>query len=163
MGVQLRIAGIGGAVTLPLALASCDKNPSRPTPLTPANPPSAPTLARVEVTAPASIPPGQSVQLTAAVKSDGSTPDVTGQAQWGHLLLIGRGNQCRRPGNREASRGDHAHCLVSGTLRVSPVPAVTAGTCKLEGRGHRERIRNSRRHADGDLRDRRGPHDDDAR
>jgi hypothetical protein len=100
MGVQLRIAGIGGAVTLPLALASCDKNPSRPTPLTPANPPSAPTLARVEVTAPASIPPGQSVQLTAAVSGTGEGL-TTMTLDDGRCILLGVGGRIRLHARKE--------------------------------------------------------------
>jgi hypothetical protein len=126
--------GIGGIVVLVLVLASCDKNPSRPTPLTPTNPPSAPTLARVEITAPASIPPGQSVQLTAtAVRSDGSTEDVTAQAWWSSfpesILHVSAGGlaTAKRVGEATISAN---YPNRTGTATVLVVPA---GTYKLEG------------------------------
>jgi hypothetical protein len=67
---------------LAFALVSCDKSPTSPDPQPGGNPP-APTIVRLEITAPASIPPGVAVQLRAsAIKSDGSSEDVTGLAQW---------------------------------------------------------------------------------
>jgi len=73
------------AVALAIAVTSCDKNPAspNPTPTPGGNVPVTPTLVRITITAPASIEPGGSAQLSAvAIKSDGSTEDVTNQTSW---------------------------------------------------------------------------------
>ena len=66
-------------------LVSCDKSPTAPQPLPPSPPGGTPaaSLDRLEVSAPAAIAPGESVQLTAtAVKSDGTTENVTTRTTW---------------------------------------------------------------------------------
>jgi hypothetical protein len=69
---------LGAAVTLALAVVSCSKSPSSPTPGGQAG-----TFVSVRVVAPDQIAPGASAQLTAsAVRSDGAAQDVTSQAQW---------------------------------------------------------------------------------
>ena len=66
------------ALLLSMGPAACDEGP----PTRPAST-AAPIPLRLELTAPASIPPGESVQLIARiVKSDNSVEDVTGRAQW---------------------------------------------------------------------------------
>ena len=72
-------AGIASAAVLGVFVACGDGSRTTPTPVGPTNG----TALRIEMTAPDSIPPGASVQLTAIVfRSDGSTEDVTRQAQW---------------------------------------------------------------------------------
>ena len=72
----------GTAIISALLIVSCENDsPAQPTPLPPLPPPPV-SLARVDIRAPVSIDLQQSAQLTAtAVRSDGSSEDVTGQAQ----------------------------------------------------------------------------------
>lgn len=74
------------AITLTaMLLASCGskeqstpQSPSSPTPVAPA-----PGLVRLELLAPDTIAPGESVQLTVnAIRSDSAVENVTAQAQW---------------------------------------------------------------------------------
>jgi hypothetical protein len=72
------------ALLVTLTVLGCDDDsptrPSQPLPPLPAPPVS---LARVDIGAPVSIEPQRSAQLAAtAVRSDGTTEDVTSQAQW---------------------------------------------------------------------------------
>jgi hypothetical protein len=84
---QARMFNIGAVALAGLMLASCDnESPTTPTqPLprpAPNNPPSV-AIIRLEVKAPASIAPAETVKLTAnALRSDGSIEDVTNRAQW---------------------------------------------------------------------------------
>jgi hypothetical protein len=83
MRIEARGITLGGIVLVGFVLASCegrDRNaPSAPTaPLV-----TTPLVTRLEVIAPGSIAPGESVQLTAnAIRSDNSIENVTSQAQW---------------------------------------------------------------------------------
>jgi hypothetical protein len=85
MRTNLRHIALILTVGLGLVVASCDKSPTRPsvqsTGTTPT--PAVVTVVRFEITAPASIEPGASAQLTAnAIKSDGSVENVTSLTQW---------------------------------------------------------------------------------
>ena len=86
MPTNRRQIGIVLTVGLGLIVASCDKSPTRPSVQPPTGTPGAPvagSVVRIAITAPASIEPGGSGQLTAnAIKSDGSVENVTSQAQW---------------------------------------------------------------------------------
>ena len=85
MAIKTSYVAIGATILVAIGVASCDSRdrtavqPStRPSPVTPV-----PGLVRVELIAPASIAPGESVQLTAsAVRSDNSVENVSGQAHW---------------------------------------------------------------------------------
>ena len=85
MTIKTSYAAIGATILVAIGVASCDSRdrksvqpPTAPSPVTPV-----PGLVRVELIAPGSIAPGESVQLTAtAVKSDNSVENVSGQAQW---------------------------------------------------------------------------------
>jgi hypothetical protein len=89
MRSNLRIVSIlvvpASAVALALALTSCDKNPTSPAP-TPAaggNVPATPTVVRIMIAGADSVEPGGSAQLSAtAIKSDGSSEDVTNRTTW---------------------------------------------------------------------------------
>jgi Bacterial Ig-like domain (group 2) len=84
MQIPSRSVAFAGTILLGIVLASCDgkersSQPTSPSPLTPA----APLITRLAVIVPDSIPPGESVQLTAnAIRSDNSVENVTAQAQW---------------------------------------------------------------------------------
>lgn len=71
---------------LGLAVASCDKSPTRPSNATAPTGPgfvSASPVVRIEISGPASVEPGGSAQLTAkAIKADASVEDVTSKASW---------------------------------------------------------------------------------
>jgi hypothetical protein len=140
MGIFLRHHRIGVAVVLGLVLLSCEKTPTTPTPPPagapappPGGPPSPPVTVRLEIAAPRSIAPGESVQLTArAIKADGSAEDITSQAQWstsnsqlqvsqtGLATAVERGESTIYA--RYQSREGSAHVF-----------AVPAGTFKLFG------------------------------
>ena len=85
MTIKTSYVAIGATILVAIGVASCDSRertavqPSTgPSPVTPV-----PSLVRVELIAPGSIAPGESVQLTAnAVKSDNSVENVTALAQW---------------------------------------------------------------------------------
>ena len=75
--IQARCHAITAIVLLGVVLASCDHKES----VGPS--PTSPSVTRLELIAPGSIPPGESVQLTAnVIKSDNPIENVTAQAQW---------------------------------------------------------------------------------
>ena len=77
---SIRPARLGtlAALGILLVAASCDKSPTGPPPLLPTT-----GVVRLELEAPAEIPPGESVQLTAnGVKSNGSVENLTSRALW---------------------------------------------------------------------------------
>ncbi len=82
MGKRSSFHSLIAAVTIAVALASCD----RKTPTSPPNAqpgPNAAAVVRIEIVAPAEIAPGEFVQLRAnAVKPDGSVENVTHRVQW---------------------------------------------------------------------------------
>jgi hypothetical protein len=91
-------------------------------------------VVRIEITAPDSIEPGQSVQLAArAVRSNGSTEDVTGQAQW----------SSSNSSVLQVSQAGLATAVTTGEATVTaryqshnhsrPILSVPAGTFKLVG------------------------------
>ena len=70
------------AVALALAVTSCDKNPTSPAP-PPTPVPATSTLVRIMIAGAGSVEPGGSAQLSAtAIKSDGSSEDVTSRTTW---------------------------------------------------------------------------------
>ena len=88
MRISPRYAAIAATVLIAIAAASCDSHkattpsPIGPTPTTPTTPTS-PSIVRLDLSAPASIAPGVSVQLSVnGVKSDNSVQNVTAQSQW---------------------------------------------------------------------------------
>lgn len=84
--MHLRPIVLIATLGLGLAVASCDKSPTRPSNPTPPTGPggvSSSAVVRVEISGPASVEPGGSAQLTAkAIKADGSAEDVTSGASW---------------------------------------------------------------------------------
>lgn len=118
-----------------LAAAGCDKHPTGPTP----KPPTPPTWATtaVQVTGPDRIPPGTTAQLTAtAMKSDGTSEDVTAKVQWSSdqpdVLSIA-------PDGRASARTAGA-AVATATLEgprrfdvTHPVMVVPANTFALSG------------------------------
>lgn len=77
-------AAIAATVLIAIAAVSCDsRKPTPASPLGPTPTPTSPPIVRLELTAPASIAPGLSVQLGVnVVKSDNSVQDVTALSQW---------------------------------------------------------------------------------
>jgi hypothetical protein len=142
MAHQSRGFRIGAVLAFGLVAASCDKSPTVPTqPDLPAGTsnPSPVTVVRLEVTAPNSIAPDQSVKLIAnAVRSDGSVENVTDQAQWssadsglvrvspGGIATAVRVGEARVNASYQARNG-----TVYGTV---PVVVLMPGTFKLSGR-----------------------------
>jgi hypothetical protein len=147
MPTNLRHIALILTVGLGLVVASCDKSPTRPsvqstgTTTTPA----VVTVVRIEITAPASIEPGASAQLTAnAIKSDGSVENVTSLTQWTstnvHVLQVnsagiatagerGEANLNARYQNRSATA--RMMVLPNGTFRLNG--QVTDSGFPLEG------------------------------
>jgi hypothetical protein len=127
------ICAIG--LALLAAQPGCDKHPTRPTPI----PPTPPTWATtaVQVTGPDRIPPGTTGQLTAtAMKSDGTSEDVTARVQWSSdqpdVLSIA-------PDGRASGRTAGA-AVATATLEgprrfdvTHPVMVVPANTFALSG------------------------------
>ena len=133
MPTSSRYITIGAAIALGLVFGSCDgSQPRRSLPTAPSST-SAPFLVRLELSAPSTIPPGESVQLTAnAVKSDNSVENVTNQAQWSssnaRALEVSSAGVARGVGNGEAviavryqTRSTSARTLVlpTGTYRLT--------------------------------------------
>ena len=117
-----------------LVLASCDRNPNSPQP--PGSPPTGGVVG-LEVSAPAEIAPGATVQLTAnAVKSNGSVEDVTSQVQWGsttglRLVTVSAGGLA----TAGAIRGETeiiAH--YEGRSASARLMVLPTGTFRLTGR-----------------------------
>ena len=115
-----------------LLLQSCDRPES-----TPANGPSPtppPRVVDVEVTAPAEIAPEASVQLAAtAVRSDGSTENVTNLAQWSssnRAVLSVSAAGLVTAGRRGEAQVMASFEFRSGSARVLVLPA---GTFRLSG------------------------------
>jgi hypothetical protein len=99
MAIKIRYLAAGLTVLVGLGVASCDSRnkdavqpPTTPTAVAPAIP-----VSGLDIVAPPSIAPGESVQLTAiAAKTDNSTETVSGQGNWysqnpGVLLVSSNG------------------------------------------------------------------------
>jgi hypothetical protein len=139
--------GLAVAATMSIALgaASCgsQKNTTAPLPTEPSPVTAVPT--RVELIAPGSIAPGESVRLSArAVKSDNSADDVTGQAQWfssnrsvlevspaGIATGIAPGEAIISTSYQSKGASAHTFVLPAGTFRVTG--KVTEGNLGLPG------------------------------
>ena len=72
------------ALLLAVVAGACDDGPTRPSSANVPTPPTVPvTTTRLEIAGPASVAPGESAQFSAtAYQSDGSTKDVTNEAEW---------------------------------------------------------------------------------
>jgi hypothetical protein len=135
--IRSRAAGVG--LVLCLISASCDKGSagrSGPTgPSTAPGPAGGATVVGVDVSAPPTIAPGESVQLSAtAIKSDGTRENVTAQMQWSSsnvkVLEVSATGLARGVANGEALlfnryQGQH------GSFRMIVLPT---GTFQLIGR-----------------------------
>src|SRR5262245_36763930 len=79
-------AGMTALVLAGLLVACDDKSPTAPTPMPSPPPRPAPSqvvLARLEVSGPATVAPGESVKFTAtAFYSDGTSRDVSSESTW---------------------------------------------------------------------------------
>ena len=132
MPIRPRHVIVSAAVALALALASCDRSPTKPAP-TQVPTSTTPVVVRLEIVAPTEIAPGESVQLVAnAVKSDGSVENVTTQSQWSPPgasilevnaagLVTGKARGEQFVTARYASRTANARIFVvpKGTYRLS--------------------------------------------
>lgn len=134
MNIKSAYLTAGAAILAALGIASCgsDRNNQVRPPTGPAPAPVA-SVVRIELIVPASIPPGESVQLTAnAVKSDNSVENVTSQARWNssdtRVVAINASGLAQANARGEAiisasytSRGASTRTLVlpAGTYRLS--------------------------------------------
>ena len=123
---------IGASVMLLVALA-CDQNKFQPPTAPPAGAPGS-GLVRLELTAPAAIAPGESIQLTAtAVKSDGSVETVSGSAIWTssdpRVLTIGPGGLAKGVAGGEAL----IRVLYAGWNAATRTLVLPAGTYRVTG------------------------------
>ena len=136
MTIKTSYVAIGATILVAIGVASCDSRertavqPSTgPSPVTPV-----PSLVRVELIAPASIAPAESVQLTAnAVKSDNSVEDVSGQAEW--ISSDPRVVEISSTGVAKGITGGEAVIRVSYKGRSSSTRTfvLPAGTYRLSG------------------------------
>ena len=121
---------VGGLIGA--AIVACGSD-SPETPITPT--PVSAIVQRVDVSAPDSIAPSQSAQLTAtAVKSDGSTENVSATAAWtsnnNRVMTVA-------PGGRATANSPGEAVITAryqGRTGSRPVLAVPPGTYKLSGR-----------------------------
>ena len=77
--------GVTTALVMAWVLIACNDGPTRPSVVIPrpASPPGGVTLVSVEITGPATVPPGGTEQFTAIARySDGTAPEVTTEAIW---------------------------------------------------------------------------------
>ena len=126
-------AALSTAILLALFLAACDKDsPSGPSPLPPTV---AGGVVRLELTGPASLPPGEAEQFRATAHlSDGSQRDVTTEAAWtsadSSIVSVSTSGLATGQDRGETDiRG--AFSQVISTKRVMVLPP---GTFKLSGR-----------------------------
>ncbi len=129
------------AIAVALVIVSCgSETPNQPTPLPPLPPPPV-SLSRVDVRAPDSIALQQSAQLSAtAVRSDGTSEDVTGQAQWsssnGSVVQITASGEARALRSGEVTISARYQSR-TGSASVAALPSGThklTGTVTEEGR-----------------------------
>ena len=132
-------ATIAALVIAGMGLISCDKHQttSPQSPVAPTTPTPSPTvqLIRLELSAPESLPPGTSAQLTVnAVKSDGTLENVTPQTQWSstdsRVVAVDASGVARATAVGEVTISARYQNRSAGTsLVVAP-----AGTYRLKGR-----------------------------
>ncbi len=134
MSIKAPYLAIGATILVAIVVA-CDsreqnalRSPTTPAPGTPVA-----SLVRLELVAPESIAPGESVQLTAnAVKSDDSVENVSGQAQWtssdrrvieisptGVAKAIARGEALIMAGYQSRSASTRTFVLPADTYRLN--------------------------------------------
>jgi len=145
MTMKTASLAVGASIVIALGIVSCESR-KQTTPQSPTQPaPVTAGLARVELIAPGSIAPADSVQLTAnAVKSDNSVEDVTGQAQWfssnRRVVEVSASGTAKGVAPGETiisvsyqSRGASAHTFVlpTGTYRLAG--RVSEGNLGLSG------------------------------
>lgn len=124
----------GTAIISALLIVSCENDsPAQPTPLPPLPPPPV-SLARVDIRAPAAVDLQQSTQLTAtAVRSDGSSEDVTSQAQWSSS----NSSTIRVSASGEATALRAGEVTISARFQnrtgTTALAALPPGTFKLSG------------------------------
>jgi len=121
-------------VGLVLLLAACDDNPSpvRPGPPTGVLPPVLPAVARIELSGPRTLAPGQTASFTAtALFADGSSADVTAKANWFCNSVV----RIDAPGRVTGSqRGDATITAeFNGATSVMAVIVVPEGTYRISG------------------------------
>jgi Carboxypeptidase regulatory-like domain len=146
MARQFRYVGIIAAALIGLPLVSCGSDSeNRGAPTAPSGNVSSAPVQRIEVSAPDSIPPGESAQLAAtAIKTDGSTENVSASATWSssttRVIQIAAGGRATAVGVGEAvvtarfqSRGGSrlVLSLPTGTYKVSG--RITEGSLALPG------------------------------
>lgn len=131
------------AVVLACAVVTCDKGH----PTAPGSGPGGPstttgTVVSIQLSAPASIAPGESVQLTATgVKSDGSLENVTAQAQWSSsnsgVVAVSSAGVARGVANGEANIRAQYQSQFQGLATTKTALAHTfvlpTGTYRLTG------------------------------
>ena len=132
MASQIRYGRFVVSSLIGIAIVSCGSD--RPeTPITPTTVTA--IVQRVDVSAPESIAPGESAQLTAtAVKSDGSTENVSGTASWTststRAISVAAGGRATANSPGEAV----ITARYQGRTGSRPVLALATGTYKLSGR-----------------------------
>ena len=128
---QIRYGRLVASSLIGIALVSCGSdNPAAPTPT-----PGPVSVQRIDVSGPDSIPPGETGQFTAtALKSDGSTENVTTTATW--TTNNSRAITAVSGGTVRANSPGEAVITARYQNRGAskPVLAVPTGTYKLSGR-----------------------------
>lgn len=146
MASQFRYSGIIASALLGLMLVSCGSDSGNPVAPTPMGSASGPVfIQRLDISAPDSIAPGQSVQLTATVvRSDGTSENVTASASWSssnnRVIQVGNDANATAVGTGEAtvqaryqnrSGSRTVLAMPAGTYKVSG--RITEGTLNLQG------------------------------
>lgn len=135
MRAKSRFIAFAAVAVLAVAVVSCgdDPNPVRPSSPGATPPTVTPAVTRVDTVIPASMEPGASVQATArATMSDGSSRDVTSEAQWsssntgvvragstGVLAAGTRGEAVVVARHSGRSSSGHILVLPTGTFRLT--------------------------------------------
>ena len=139
MYIRSSTATIAAFVVAGMALISCDKHQTTTPqpPVGPTTPTPSPTVqvVRVELSAPESLPPGTSAQLTVnAVKSDGTLENVTSQTQWSstdiRVVTVDASGVARAIALGEVTISARYQNRSAGTSLL----VVPAGTYRLKGR-----------------------------
>ena len=143
-GVRSAVVVFVGLLAL---VAACDDNrsPARPGPPPGVVPPDLPAVARIELSGPRTLAPGQTASFKAtAVFADGSSADVTAKANWycNRFLRIdapGRATGSERGDATITAEFNRATSVMDvvvvpeGTYRISGVVSVAAATGVVPG------------------------------
>lgn len=130
---------VGCAIALVLAVlaGACDDGPTRPSSPDLPTPTTVPvTTTRLEITGPASVAPGESAQFSAtAYQSDGSTRNVTNEAEWrsGNLWVLSMSATGLATG-LDRGEGPVGAAYAGKTAWKSGVLVLPAGTSRLIGK-----------------------------